>query len=771
MAQLKQLLVPAPSTGSEQERPARLVTLTGPGGAGKSRLALQTAAELLDAFPNGVWLVELAPQAAPALVPETVIAALGLQNQSGDSTLTFLADYLRDKKGLLILDNCEHVIAASAQLADILLRGCPQVQLLATSREALGLAGERPFRVPSLAAPDPRHLPPLEALSHYEAIRLFVERAATALPGFVLTEANAAAVAQICLRLDGIPLAIELAAARVQMLRVEQIVGRLDNHFRLLTGGSRTVLPRQQTMRALIDWSYHLLNELERALLRRLSVFAGGWTLEAAEAVGADKALSADEVLDVLAQLVNKSLVVAEREQGAETRYRLLETLRQYGREKLLEAGEDESTRQRHLAYFLHLAEVAEPELRRAGQREWLARLEAEHNNLRSALDWALETDVETGLRLAGALHWFWHLCGHFREGYERLEKLLAVNPGGATLIRARALAAAGALVGIMDDPGAAVTLCEQSIALYRDLGNEEGMAFPLGELGWWVCYDGDYRQAQALSEESLALFKKTGDKWGIRTALNPLGIIALAQGDFERAAAAYQESLVLSREIGDKDATAFALYLQGGLAYAQGDDGRALALYEESLSIAQETGIKPTIAYVIMAMGLVALQGENYEQAGRLLGESLELQREMGAKIDTAITLSWLGQIARIRQDYPRAAALYGESLALLRQFGNKISLAICLSGLAVLAATQGQPTIAARLLGAAEAAVPDLRTGVIWVGIPFVRPADYEQVNAAIRAQLDEVAFKAAWAEGQAMTVEQAVAYALDYTNKFSA
>jgi predicted ATPase/class 3 adenylate cyclase len=318
---------------------SRLVTLTGPGGTGKTRLALQVAAGVLEAYSDGVWLIELAPLSDAALVPQAVATALGLREDASRPILATLTDFLSARNLLLIIDNCEHVVEACAQLAGALLRGCPNVHILASSRETLGIAGEAPFRVPSLATPDPRRLPPIEMLTQYEAVRLFVERAAAVLPGFRLTHDNASAIAQVCSRLDGIPLALELAAARVTVLRVEQIAARLDDRFRLLTGGSRTAVPRQQTLRALIDWSYDLLAEAERVMLQRSSVFVGGWTLEAAEAVCAGDGLDHDEVLDVLAQLVNKSLVVADREQGQETRYRLLETIRQYALERLVESG------------------------------------------------------------------------------------------------------------------------------------------------------------------------------------------------------------------------------------------------------------------------------------------------------------------------------------------------------------------------------------------------------------------------------------------------
>jgi predicted ATPase/class 3 adenylate cyclase len=412
MAEIKQLL-----------SKTALLTLTGAGGCGKTRLALQVAADVLEEFEEGVWLVELAALADSTLVPQTVAAALGVREEPGRPLTETLIDYLRPRQVLLLLDNCEHLLSASAQLADTSLRACPRLRVLVTSREGLGIAGETTYRVPSLSLPDLQHLPPVAALSQFEATRLFVDRAAAAVPSFTLNEQNAPSVAEVCYRLDGIPLAIELAAARVKALPVEQITRRLDDRFRLLTGGSRAALPRQQTLRATIDWSYDLLSEAERMLLRRLSVFAGGWTLEAAEAVGAGEGINDDEVQELLTTLVEKSLVLYEEQRG-EARYRLLETVRQYSRERLLESGEMQVVCSRHASFYLNFAEQAEPELRRSDQVGWLNRLDVEHDNLRAALEWSLlgDNQGEVGLRLAGALWWFWLVRSHFTEGRNWLD-------------------------------------------------------------------------------------------------------------------------------------------------------------------------------------------------------------------------------------------------------------------------------------------------------------------------------------------------------------
>jgi non-specific serine/threonine protein kinase len=450
MAELKQLL---PAT--------HLLTLTGVGGTGKTRLALEVGAHLcvrptgadtqVSPYPDGVWFIELAPLADPALVLQTIATVLGVREEQGRPLSATLIDWLRERELLLLLDNCEHLIVACAQFADSVLHSAPDVRLLATSREALGIAGEQTFQVPSLQLPTPQL--PTSELAQLESVRLFVDRAHAVKSDFVLSDTNAPVVAQICQRLDGIPLALELAAARVKALSVEQIALRLDDRFRLLTGGSRTSLPRQQTLRAAIDWSYNLLSGPERVLLQRLSVFVGGWTLEAAEFVcvanvGAIHPLKGDfesPLLDTLAHLVDKSLVVAETHEGA-ARYRLLETVRQYAREKLLDAGESEQVRERQLTYFVRLAEQAEPMLNTAQRAKWIVRLETEHDNLRAVLEWACGYDLESARWLVGLLRRFWVFSNYSYEGHAWLVRVL--NLGKPTETKGMALALLG--VGVV---------------------------------------------------------------------------------------------------------------------------------------------------------------------------------------------------------------------------------------------------------------------------------------------------------------------------------
>jgi predicted ATPase/class 3 adenylate cyclase len=784
----------------------RLLTLTGAGGVGKTRLALHAAAEALPRFTEGVWLAELAALADPALVPQAVATAVGIREEPGRSLLATLSEALRPKHLLLVLDNCEHLVEACARLADSLLRTCPQLQVLATSREPLGIAGEAPWRVPSLGlldAQDGRPLPPTPQVAQVEAVRLFVERAVSAQPGFALTDQNARAVAQICQRLDGIPLALELAAARVRVVPVEQLLGRLSDRFRLLTGGSRTALARHQTLRATVDWSYDLLSPDERRLFNRLSVFAGGFTLEAAEAVCSGEDVALEGVLELLTHLVDKSLVVVEGAPDGTARYRLLDTLRQYGWQRLVDSRESEAIRRAHAGCYLALAEEAEPELTGAGQQAWLERLERDHDNLRVALVWAVEREeAETGLRLGGALGRFWMVRGYLSEGRQRLAAGLALaGASGRTAVRARALDMAGWLASPQGDYPAARALLQESLAICQELGHKRGTAFALYGLGLAAWNQGDYGAARALYEESLAICQELGDKQGIAEALNGLGIVAWNQGDYPAARALAEESLAICRELGDKWGIAFALRGLGLVAWGQGDHAVARALLQESLAIYRQLGHKRGTAFALTGLGRVAADQGDYPTARARSKEGLALFQALGNQWGIAEALTSLGDVLRQQGDLGQAAALYEETLAVARARGlqahvawaqhglghvalraqhprqartcfaeslarfcaqeSKRGIAYCVAGLAGVAAAEGQLARAARLFGAAQGLLEAM--GVV---VPLAeRAASGHDCNmAAVRAALGEASFAAAWAAGQALPLERAIAEALE-------
>jgi predicted ATPase/two-component SAPR family response regulator len=610
----------------------RLLTISGPGGCGKTRLALSMAANVAPGFSGGVYFVGLASIADPALVPGAVARTLGVREAPNFSVLEALEKRLEVDETLLLMDNCEHLVEACAGLADALLRSCPYLKILTTSREILGVSGEVVWAAPPLSVLDDRDAPSPEALLRHDAARLFVERARSVFPAFALTEEDAPALARLCRRLDGMPLAIELAAARTRVLSVEQIAERLDDDFRLLAGGGRTAPPRQQTMRATIDWSHDLLSEKEKVLFRRLSVFAGGFSLEAAEEVCAGKGLERDEVMDLLTHLVDKSLALVV-EQSGEARYRLLETVRQYGRENLEEAGEAYEVRRRQAAWSLALVERAEPHLKGRRQVEWLERLEREHDNLRAAIRWLLEEDqIETVARFSGALWFFWHVRGYQSEGdcyaREALEKgnVLPVGTRAKT-VRARAVMSYGLV-----SPERTTRLFEESAALFRQAGDKSGLAQSLAGVGVGALMQGDMERSRALLEESLQLYRELGDKVGIGSVLAHLAMVFLRNGDCAQAARYFEEALSLSRETGHRHSG--YLSLRNLALMTRGNHLRAAELYAEALGLAVELGDKADIAYCLEGLAGVATSRGDLERATSLFGASEALLETVGTPL-----------------------------------------------------------------------------------------------------------------------------------------
>lgn len=775
-----------------------LLTLTGPGGVGKTRLALQVADDVSGDYAEGVWLVELAALAQPAPVPQAVATALNMCEESPRPLLDTLSDCLHDKQLLLVLDNCEHLIQACAELADRLLRVAPRLRIIATSREALHITGERVYQVPPLHIPEAAaaHHMTLAELTQYESVRLFMDRAASVQSNLADTSANAEAVAQICYHLDGIPLAIELAAARVNVLPIEQIATRLDDRFRLLTGGSRTALPRQQTLLALIDWSYDGLSPAEQALFNCLSVFRGGCALEALETVCACEQVQHAEILKVLTQLVEKSLIRMD-ERSSDPRYLMLETMRQYGQDKLDASGETDNTYRLHSECFLRLAEEAEVHLSGAAQHAWLARLELEHDNLRMALDWSLNHEPGIGLQLAGALGPFWDLRGYLTEGLETLECALTGGGDEQKTWQAKALHWAGKLAARQGDYHRAQELETRGLELNRELGHPADIAHSLDGLGQLAWFQSDYATAWRYYWASLSVQRELADKRGIATALNSLGQLAHAQDDYAAAQHLYQESLSIGQEIADLRGMASSLNGLGVIVWAQGDYATALRLLEEARSLQRQVGNRQGLAHSLNNLGKVAWAQGDYATAQRLYEESLVIERELGDKQGIAYSLHYMGSLARVQGDYAVACALDEESLAIRRGIGNpwgiaeslinlgktalaqrdctvardhyvaglnikqeivdKQGIADCLEGFARIASGQGNAERATRLYAAAQ--VLRQRIGVSPVS---VERAEFERDVEAARAQLG-AAFDGAWETGYTMTPEQAIAYAL--------
>jgi predicted ATPase/DNA-binding SARP family transcriptional activator len=762
LAELRALLRAEPvatvaEAGDEMAVSCRLLTLTGPGGVGKSRLALRLADELLDepgAYPDGVWLVELASVADPALVPKAVAQTLAIQEEATRPMAETLAVQLARKRLLLLLDNCEHLLDGCALLVGALLASCPGLRVLATSRAALGVGGERPWPVPALSLPPAEG--PAGRLLESEAVRLFLDRARMQRPELGVDEGNAGALARICQQVAGLPLALELAAARAGVLSLEQIAERLGEGLRLLTGGPRTAPARQRTLRATLDWSHELLGAGEQVLLRRLSVFAGGCALEAAEAVCAGEGA---EVLDGLVGLVRHSLVQVE--EGA--RYRLLETVRQYAHERLAVNGEVDVLGQRHAAYYLGVAEAAETELTGAKVAEWQARLEREHDNVRAALQWAWDhAEVEVGVRLVGALWRFWAHIGHLSEGRAWLERWLDRlgddSPAPLAPARAKALHGAGFLAYDQGDYAQAEVYGTRCLTLRRGLGDTRGVAAVLTNLGEVARRRGDYARASALYEESLALERDCGDTNGVSIKLQNLGWIARTRGDYRRAAALLEESLRIKRGRGDSVGLAVALIDRAEVARATGDHVRAVRLSEESLALCRELGLRLFMADALTSLGTLATDRGDLSHAATLLEESLATHRVLGHKQGIAAALACLGRVARGHGDGAGATALYRESLALFAQMGEALAVVEGLEGLAAVAGAHGEPERAAQLWGAAAAQ----RTAIGAV-LPPAECGAYGEAVATARRALGKDTFALAWEAGQKLSVEQAVVAAL--------
>jgi len=718
-------------------------------------------------------------------VPQAVAGAVGVREEPGRPLATTLAEALRPRRLLLVLDNCEHLLGACARLADALLRAGPHVRLLCTSREALGITGETVWRVPSLPVPETAAGEGREDgaaagdLTRYAAVRLFCDRAGAVRPGFALSTDNAPAVAQVCVRLDGIPLAIELAAARVRVLPPRQLLARLEDRFRLLTGGSRTALERHQTLRAAVDWSHDLLTAPERTFFARLSVFAGGFTLEAAEAVGADGpdgpdgpdrgGIEAPEVLDLLTHLVDTSLVEAEEQPDGTARYRLLETLRQYARERLVAGGAAAATHTRHAATYLALAEAAAPALHGPQQRRWLDRLETEHDNLRAALRCLLDReDPDGAVRLGWALRWFWEVRGHAAEGRRWLAEALA-HPGlpARPALRARALAVAGKLARAGADREAARPLLAAGIELYRGLGDQAGAAAAARELGMSTGRAGDLDGGLAALAASLAAFRALGDPWETAETLNLLATLTRDGGDHAAALPMFEESLALYRRVGDRRGEGSVLQALGNMALAEGDYDRARAWSTQSLALMGGLGhrLGTTISLFNLSVGAL-LQAQHAPARGH--GEALLAHgRNHMLPVATAWGQGVLGAVALAEGDRERARAGFGEVLALHAHGGlprelEQTAVAWALGGTAALAATEHQAERAVRLAAAATSRERFVRGRGLEVVSRTLRRY-FDPWLAPARRRLSESARAAAEAEGQAMTLEQAVAYAL--------
>lgn len=761
-----------PLIGREQEvaalcalilRPdVRLVTLTGTGGIGKTHLGLQVARELAHTFADGAYFVPLDSIRDPDLVIPMLAQVLGLWETGDWSLEDHLQTYMREKHLLLLFDNFEQVVTAATKLS-ALVAACPSVKIVVTSRAVLSLRGEYEFPVLPLPLPDEHRLETVDMLMRYPSVALFVQRVQAVRPDFQLKEENARAVAGICVRLDGLPLALELAAARIKLLPPHALLIRLEHRLQIFTSPLQDVPDRQRTLRNTLAWSYDLLSTYEQRLFRRLCVFVGSFTLEASEAVcnGAqDLELS---VLDGLTSLLDKSLLYQVEQEAGEPRFVMLETIREYGLECLEISGKTIATRRAYSRYYLLLAEQAEHHLSSREQRAWLLCLEQAYSNLRMALSWLIEqAETEMALRLAYALWHFWWMCGQVIEGCNWLERALELpsqeETGSRALFRSRALSAMGTLAGLQGDLEQAERLCQESLAVSRQLGDIQSIVTALWMLGYVAREKSKYVLARTLAHESLQLARDTHNMPGINYSLETLAVVALDQGNYQEARILIEESLDICRQVGDIWETARSLWLLALALLFQGDIAQACTLLEESLVLSREINDKRSIAYALVMLGYVAYFQGQQERMYTLMEEALASHKEAGNRRGCAESLHGLGWATLAQGDAVMAQSLFEESAMILKALDRKWFLALALDGLAAAVATQGQSVWAARLWGAAES----LRE---WIGAklaPVIQTL-YEPFLVVAHAQLSEKEFVAAWTEGHSFVVDAVLVEAL--------
>lgn len=745
-----------------RQEEVRLLTLAGPAGVGKTRLALAVATQMLEIFADGVFFVDLAILSEPSHIRAVIAKTLEVQESGPEPLRERLYRYLHPKHLLLLLDNFEHLTAAAPEVASM-LASCPQLKVLVTSRTAVHVRGEYVQAVAPLALPDPSQLLSVEATARVPAVALFAARARQVRANFVLTPENAATVATICQQVDGLPLAIELAAARVRILSPQMLLTLLEHRLQVLTGGPQDLPVRQQTLRGTLAWSYDLLPEPAQALFRRLAIFVGGCTLEAAETVCTAGDAIELGILDGITTLVDHSLVRQADGPDGTLRFTMLETLREYGQEQLALCGEAGAIAHAHAACFLSLAEEAQHQLKGPNQAQWYARLEQEHGNVRAALQWALESgEIEIGMRLGAALWRFWQNCGHLTEGWGWLEAFLALKGNGNLTelapVRATVLIGAGVLAQQQRNYTRAEELLTQGLEMRRGLGDMGGVASALNNLGGMAFEQDHYTRATELWQESLALFRAVGDSWATALLLNNLGFVASVRGDSEWAISLFEQSQVLYEASGDIWGIATTLDNQADVMRVQGNVIQAMTLSEKSLCLFRELGANKGIAHALNTLANIARQQGDYARAMALIEESITILGELKDTSYLAAALTTLGTIARDQNDDAEALARFKESLLLCRTAGGKRGVAPCLEGLAAVAANRGLMMLAVQLCGAAATLRDALGTP-----LPLVDRAPYEAVLASARAALDNDRFNLAWKAGSGMPLEAMITAAL--------
>ncbi len=738
----------------------RLVTLLGVGGMGKTRLALRAAGELLDRFPDGVWLVEFAKLRDAELVPQHTAAVFGVnaqQAEEGRSVSDVLVNFLRDRNLLLVLDNCEHLIKTCAEFAEMLLKQCPRIKILATSRENFGIASEHTFIVPAMEIPD--ETLSLEDIKAFEAMLFFEDRARAAVPMFNINPQNIDPIVEICRRLDGIPLAIELAAARIKILSPDQIAMLLHDRFRLLRGGPRTALVRHQALQATLEWSYNLLTEPEQHLFTRLAVFAGGWTLEAVEGLLTGDIDGELTVLELLSSLVDKSLVMVSHNNST-TRYGMLETVQQYASELLEASGQEAEYRHRHAEYFITLAEQADPELRGANQIIWLNTLDDERENLRAALRWLTAADqANDAARLVAALGWYWFMRGDWVEAWHWVTTILDLPTDPEPIVRAKAICRAGGLQLIQGNMAGPPDLIREALAIFTEYDEQEGLAWCSNLMGQLATYKQiDSGTGIQYLNQSIEHFQHLDDEWGVAWSNRYLGQLAEIEGDVERALTLQEWALQGFKKIGDYWNATHSQYLIGGTLRDSGQYEQSENAYRKSLEMCQEIQNDVMEAHALQGLGFIAFEYGRYREAEAHLRDALEVMKRIGDDNCSARGYYFLARIAQQDHDYRLGIEYLRESIKIYKKLNREGNMAACLALYGEIEGIQGHFYQAAKLLGAASnlsSRSPDHQFSILLKELDI-------QVQR-IQEQMKESEFKRAYAEGYAMTVDQVVAYAL--------
>jgi predicted ATPase/class 3 adenylate cyclase len=740
-----------------------LLTLIGSGGTGKTRIALQSAAEMIDDFENGVWFVDLAPLLQPELLPQTLAEVLDVSEDPKRDLSETISEFIKDKEMLIILDNCEHLIEAVCKLSEKLLQSSLKLKIIATSREALRITGEQTLSILSLSLPDPEKDNTLEKLTKFESVRLFLDRAVAVNQNFKVTDANAKVLAGICHHLDGIPLAIELASARVKVLTLEKINERLNDRFKLLTGGERTALPRQQTLKSLIDWSYDLLSEPEKILWRRLAAFSGGWTMDAAEEVCSGALINKDDILDLLNNLIEKSIIIFDERKD---RYRMLETIKQYGQEKLKEVSEQDLMKNKHLLYYTELAEFIKPKLIGPELKKELNKLEEDYSNYQSALTWSIEENKrQEGPRLAVVLCKYWHIRGFIFEGRRWLDSVLQQRDDIPKPILASILNYLGVFDYAQGEYDKAQTELEDALELRKESGDNKSIVDGLNVLGLLAYDKGEFDKAQKLHEECLKLQREIGDKLGIAISINNLGLIFQDRKNVENekyAQSLYNEGLQLFREFGDTRRTATFLHFLGNVFFDKKEFDTAKKYYEESLDLFRELGNTRPIAYSLGSLSNLAKNEGDYLKAKSLFEESLSLTEQIGDKMGMSINLTNLGEIFFYLGDYEKSYSLLKKGLTILLELGNHIFISINVLEFVQLILRNNDFATSVVLLGAIEKALSS--KGVVFETETLNK---YEKTIALLRDKLTEEEFNKYMKEGEALSLEKAAETAIRKAN----